>query len=131
MRKFREVKGPEEVWQTDEADIIFSKDIRTRDQECLNCGAKHFLTCSHYHERGNWNTRFDPENCITLCVECHEIWENKKDGIYKDFMLGLLGEYRFYELEKRANIKVTPYEAIREFMVSRRLKLEQGNIIKY
>jgi len=132
MRSFREIKGEKEVWQVPEADSKFSKDIRQRDQICLNCGSTRFLTCSHYHKRQIWNTRFDPENCITLCVECHNSWENQKDGIYKDFMFSWLGEERFYKLEERSKIKITPYEAIREYMESRRLKkVEVGDIINY
>src|SRR5690606_9503745 len=53
-----------------ECDSAFSKEIITRDGKCLfpGCGTTANLTNSHYIKRANWNTRFDPENCITLCI---------------------------------------------------------------
>ena len=60
------------------------------------------LSCSHFHGRSIWATRWDLENCITLCLECHAIWESKKEDVYKDFMLEWLGTDQFYLLEFRA-----------------------------
>ena len=116
MRNFRKVEGEiKDVWQVDEADRIFSQEIRKRDGCCVNCGSTMFLGCSHYFERGIYNTRFDPENCITLCQECHEKWEHEKHGIYLDYMKMWLG-IGFLSLQIRAKGKVSPYQAISEFM---------------
>lgn len=130
MRKFREVKGEDEnVLQVAEADVQFSKEIRKRDGQCVNCGSTLFLGCSHYFGRAIYATRYDPYNCITLCQECHEIWELEKNGIYKDYMIMWLGVTGFDWLKSRAQDKVTPYEAITEYMkLSRTLK---DNNIEY
>lgn len=85
-----------------EADSKFSKIIITRDGKCLNCGATYMLSCSHFFGRSIHSTRFDPVNCITLCISCHDNWESKKSGIYKDFMICLLGLEAFTLLEERS-----------------------------
>jgi len=122
LNKFREITGPlldgEKILTVPEADASFSKEVRMRDRRCLNCGSKYFLTCSHFFGRSKYNTRFDLENCITLCTICHDSWETKKNGVYKDFMIFLLGEEGYSKLEERANIKIAPYEAITNYMKS-------------
>lgn len=100
-----------------ECDSAFSKEIIARDKKCLypNCQNTEKLTCSHYEGRSNWNTRFDPENCIALCLRHHfmdrdvgfEFQKARKpkhewDGQYTIFMRQFLGEYRFNALLERA-----------------------------
>lgn len=117
MKQFREVRGEnEDVLQVSQADNLFSKEIRKRDKCCLNCGSILFLGCSHYFSRGNYATRYSFQNCITLCQECHESWEYKKEGVYKYFMIEWLGEEGFKILEEKSKTKLTPYLAIMEFM---------------
>ena len=130
MRAFREVKGEDKnVLQVHEADRKFSLEIRKRDGECRNCGSTLFLGCSHYFGRVIYATRYDPLNCITLCQQCHEIWEVSKKGVYKDFMLMWLGAKEFEKLEERSQEKVSPYYAITEYMkLSRSV---QNNEIEY
>lgn len=106
-----------------EADSKFSKIIIDRDGKCLNCGSTSILSCSHFHGRSIWATRWDPENCITICIPCHDIWESKKKGVYKDFMLEWLGTDRFYLLEFRAHHWVTS----REDSLARAMRFIESN----
>jgi len=133
MRNFREVTGEiKDVWQVQEADHRFSLEIRKRDSQCVACGSTRFLGCSHYFGRTIYATRYDPENCITLCTECHAIWEINKKGIYKDYMLMWLGEKEFQALEERSREKVSPYYAITEFMkLNKKLVEGRENEIQY
>lgn len=103
-----------------ECDDAFAREIRQRDGRCLfpGCGTTRNLTCSHYIGRANWNTRFDPDNCITLC-QTHHFWDKmigwefqkqRKgvrgcdwDGRYTLFMMSFLGETRWNALLERAN----------------------------
>jgi hypothetical protein len=64
----------------DLADKYFSQWIRLRDMKCLRCGSPVKLNtkglpithqASHFQGRGKENTRFDPNNVITLCTGCH------------------------------------------------------------
>lgn len=114
-----------------ECDDAFSLEIRTRDGSCLfpGCGTTKNLTNSHYIGRGNWNTRFDDDNCITLC-QTHHFWnkligwefqkqrigykECVHDGQYTLFMQQFLGETRWNALLERAEGKKTRKESILE-----------------
>jgi len=59
------------------ADSWFSKCVRKRaNWACEMCGAQHDesstgLHCSHFHGRGNWSLRFNPDNVRALCFGCH------------------------------------------------------------
>ena len=59
------------------ADSWFSKCVRQRaNWRCEHCGTQYDtsstgLHCSHFHGRGNWATRFHPENARALCFGCH------------------------------------------------------------
>jgi len=93
-------------------DRLFRKYILKRDNyTCQRCGHKYNpsdnlqgLHVSHYWGRGRENTRFDPENCLLLCFNCHRIWGHG-DGRqgYTDFMKQRLGEQGFLMLEIRAH----------------------------
>ena len=95
------------------ADSKFSKIIIARDGKCLKCGTTIMLSCSHFYGRANYATRFDPDNCIALCIEpCHNLWESKKKTDYKEFMIALLGFNGFCKLEERSKLRVTQRASI-------------------
>jgi hypothetical protein len=96
----------------DPADRIFSLYIRLRDGRCMRCGKRGEpdkdgrpvvgLENSHYFGRWMEGTRFDPDNCITLCHGCHSFWERDRDD-YRAFMINRLkSENAFKILEWRA-----------------------------
>lgn len=96
----------------DPADIVFSIYIRTRDGRCVRCdnvmryndqGKPNAFTCSHYFGRRNEVTRFDLDNCDTLCKGCHGYYEEHNKKAYTDFKREQLGEERFDELVLRGN----------------------------
>ena len=104
------------VWSYKTADDKFSLYIRERDGKCVRCGRKENLQCSHYWSRQFNGTRFDPENCDTICYPCHygnqQGWEHKKQGAYRNFKLEQLGEERYVLMEMRSNSTVKKYDAI-------------------
>lgn len=59
------------------ADTWFSKCVReAAGWTCERCGGQYEegtsgLHCAHFHSRGKWGTRFDPDNCNSLCYGCH------------------------------------------------------------
>lgn len=123
-------------WNLERADSKFSKFVRNRDRKCMNpwciCGLNYIgvpielLQCSHYYDRGIWLVRFDPDNCIALGPRCHQLWEDDKQGRYREFMIRWLGDKKFKALEKRVDdykYKNIPYitrdgqiKACREFL---------------
>ncbi len=50
--------------------------------------------CSHYFGRGREGTRFEPDNCDTLCHGCHRFWEKEDREAYREFKLNQLGQKR-------------------------------------
>ncbi len=89
------------------ADKLFSDYIRTRDKWiCQNCGNKpdkQGLHCSHYWGRGRESTRFEPDNCISLCFYCHlKLGHGDGRDRYRMLMIKRLGEKRFKSLEIQA-----------------------------
>ena len=93
----------------DAADKAFSNYVRTRDGwSCVRCG-KHYepptsaLHNSHYFGRGRENTRFDPENCDSLCYGCHQHWGSADKEGYRQFKINQLGQAGFDLLTLRAN----------------------------
>lgn len=115
------------------ADASFSEKIRKRDKYCLfpGCFRIDQLTCSHYFGRTTWETRFDEENCITLCRTHHywdkDIgWEFQKqrvgekgcdwDGRYTIFMRERLGNVAFLALSERAQADTKRSDAIKKYL---------------
>ena len=88
------------------SDKLFSDCIRERAEwTCERCGAykpegqRMGLHCSHFHGRGKWSTRFDPDNCESLCYGCHSYLgahpyehEKRKRECLGDFIFELLLE---------------------------------------
>lgn len=92
------------IWSLTKADTEFSIFIRKRDKKCVRCGSTKRLTCSHFWARQHKGTRFDLENCDTVCwMPCHKYhWEKEKQGAYRDFKINQLGMARYQALEARA-----------------------------
>jgi hypothetical protein len=94
----------------DTADKYFSLYVRIRDNwTCQRCKRKYKqgdrgITCSHFWSRRHENTRFDLENCDTLCFGCHSLWESDKQGDYRDFKIKQLGEKEYKNLMIRSNL---------------------------
>lgn len=96
----------------DPADEAFSWWIRLRDMKCMRCrtpvtlnplGLPNSLTNSHYFGRTREATRFEPDNCDTLCFGCHRYWEVENREEYRDFKIKQLGQKRFDTLAIQAN----------------------------
>lgn len=118
-RTARSIRRKRGIWSTTTADSKFSLFIRQRDGACKRCGAKEYLTCSHFWMRSHSATRFDPENCIALCAgpysnQCHETWEHRKNYEYKEWMIGWLGQDKYDALERRARSYKNRAEAVAE-----------------
>ena len=114
----------------DPADTVFSKYIRTRDNwTCQRCGKRYSpptksLHNSHYYGRSRENTRFDPDNCDSLCFGCHKIWGSDDKEGYRNFKIKQLGQRGFDLLTIRANTYKKKDRKM-ALIVSRRLLEEQ------
>jgi hypothetical protein len=98
---------------TKDADARFSQFIRNRDGRCVRCGKVERLQCSHFWNRRKWATRYDPDNCDTLCWGCHRLWEYDKAGAYRDYMLNKLGgSLLLSELRAKSEILIGQRNAV-------------------
>jgi hypothetical protein len=116
MLKKNQKKGIK-IWTITTADKKFSKYIINRDKVCQRCGkSNRRLTCSHFWVRQHYATRFDPENCVALCVWCHTFdkdnWENDRNGEYEAYMMNKLGDRGFEDLKKRHLKQVKRFDSI-------------------
>ncbi len=118
----------EKVWSLKKADKHFSEFIRTRDGRCMHpigCNRSTMLQNSHYIGRAIKSTRYDPDNCITLCwlhhykdkllgFEYQKQTQEKHgfDGAYTVFMKNYLGIERFEALKERSQLKIKQKVAI-------------------
>lgn len=98
------------LWNKERADTQFSLYIRNRDKRCMNPSCQsgysrsapvEVLQCSHYWGRAILISRYDPDNCFSLCDGCHKMWENTKQGRYTEVMIRWLGAKRFNALRRR------------------------------
>lgn len=130
MARTKKKKSQKPKYSLKKADSHFSQFIRERDGKCLFPGCQVTdlakLQNSHYIGRATKSTRYDPENCISLCWFHHFKskeygWEYQKqtaekhgwDGQYTLFMKSWLGENKYYALMERAKITVSQAEAVR------------------
>lgn len=108
-------KGPK-LWSYKMADSKFSRYIRARDRRCFFC-PNPATQNSHYWGRGNWATRYDPENCDGICGGCHMRHEGSKQGLYRSMKIDQLGRARYAALEKRARGQMKRRDSIAACMV--------------
>lgn len=93
----------------DKADREFGFFIKARDHwMCQRCGAQHEegssgIHCSHFWGRGKENTRFDEENCDSICFGCHNFFHAHPEE-HRRWKLKQLGEKGFRDLEIRAHM---------------------------
>ena len=106
------------LWSFRTADDKFSQFIRKRDGKCQRCGSANNLQASHFWSKNHWATRYDPDNCITLCYPCHygngKGWEYDLQGEYREYMLKKLGKH-YRELEIKAHSFKSRRQAIEEW----------------
>lgn len=90
------------------ADAAFSDCVRERANWCCEvCGTSYVgrtqgLHCSHYHGRGHWSVRFDPDNAEAACYGCHQKLEGSPHDFYLRWMKKL-GEGAYQILLEKKN----------------------------
>ena len=110
-------------------DKLMSDYIRARaGWKCERCGNvpdRRGLHCHHYHRRRKQSVRYDPDNCLSLCLGCHQFFgENRNEE--EVFMLRKLGQYRLDMLNSRARrIGKPDKEAIKIWLQIEIKKLEE------
>ncbi|MFB6347865.1 hypothetical protein ACFBZI_07495 [Moraxella sp. ZJ142] len=79
----KEDKDASQGFTRSNADAAFSNYIRKRANYCCErCGKRYEpnsqgLQCSHHFSRRYYNIRFDADNALALCYNCHVFWFQK------------------------------------------------------
>ena len=82
--------------KTTSADHWFSLCVRERTNwACERCGKIYTpptraLHASHFIGRGNWATRYNPDNAFCHCYGCHSFFEGNPQA-FRDWAIGKLG----------------------------------------
>jgi 5-methylcytosine-specific restriction endonuclease McrA len=88
-------------------DKICSEIIRSKGK-CQRCGKRENLQTAHIFGRTYHNTRWDLENLLCLCPDCHINFAHKCPILFTEFVRKLLGEEK-YELLKEKHNQITKY----------------------
>ena len=59
-------------WLVAELDNLTSIIVRKRDRQCVTCGKRQGLQCSHFYSRRYLAIRFDLRNCNAMCGVCNK-----------------------------------------------------------
>jgi hypothetical protein len=90
-------------------EIAIARDVYCQKPGCgLQADSGH-----HVFKRDRMATAFLPEAIIGLCTHHHNGWAHGKPEEFKAFMIGLMGEDRYYELY-RLSQETTKYIDFRE-----------------
>jgi len=105
------------------ADTLFSKYIRGRDKKCQRCEKTTQLQAAHVISRACLTTRYDYDNCLTLCADCHLNWAHRNPLEFTEFIYERLGEERYHKLMDKAKhpeqMTIEKYEAIINDLIGR------------
>ncbi len=101
-----------------ELDNLFREVIRKRDKVCQMCGKRENLQCAHIFSRSHFNTRWDVENGMLLCVRCHLFIAHKEPIRFAQFVEQKLGEDTLTKLKMRADtlVRGQDLQAIKVFL---------------
>jgi hypothetical protein len=89
-------------------DKFFAEYIKAKAGKCEYCGLvprPQGFHAAHYHSRERLSTRFDEENVIALCFNCHRKLHNSPDFQceFTEWFKNRLGDDAFDYLTIRAN----------------------------
>ena len=87
----------------DRADSLFSSYVRQKNNNiCEHCGGK-ASQVHHYLSRRHYLTRWEEDNCLSVCWACHLHWCHSEAEKCRDYLIARIGGERFHELKKLSN----------------------------
>ena len=74
---------------------------------CVKCGSPHMLNSHHIFKRAYLNTRYDVDNGITLCQNCHTesvgFSAHKTIIKFREWLIARNGQSWYDELKRKAD----------------------------
>lgn len=81
--------------------------VKIRDGgKCQVCGKKEVHVAHIYSKGANPSLRFNPLNLVLLCPKHHLYWAHRSPIEFSEWVKNHLGEEKFFELRKQANLPV-------------------------
>ena len=92
---------PSRAWIEKELDGVCRK-ITHKKGYCVRCGARNkFIEDAHIFGRGNHAVRWDLDNRLPMCGECHT-WAHANPILFDEFAKKTLGELKYEALRQRS-----------------------------
>jgi len=93
-----------------QAEELWKEICKRRDgYRCQDCGGTEVLQVHHLISRSNHRMKFEPDNGVTLCRDCHcKVTFQYKGYIYPEKMSELVGPSRWERLVTMAKQPVRP-----------------------
>jgi 5-methylcytosine-specific restriction endonuclease McrA len=101
------LKKPTKKTLRNKLDKLCSEIVRKRGK-CQRCGKKNNLQTAHIFGRTYSNTRWDLDNLLCLCPDCHINFAHKQPILFAEFVKDFLGIDK-YELLKEKHNQITKY----------------------
>lgn len=94
------MKNPTKTTLRNKLDRLCSLIVRGRGK-CERCGKKENLQTAHIFGRTYLNTRWDLENLLCLCPDCHINFAHKCPILFTEFVKKILGEEKYENLKEK------------------------------
>ena len=86
---------------TQRKDRNFSLAVRARDERCMNCLKRDNLQCAHIVSRRYRLTRWDYDNAVALCRNCHVFYTHRPLE-WEDWVDSHLGDGHYLRMKQKA-----------------------------
>ena len=114
-------------------DDLWSKLVKIKAWfRCEKCWKTSYLNSHHIFSRNNWNTRYDLDNWICLCVWCHTMSPHfsahKTPMEFAERIIKERGRDWYDKLKLKANqVRDKDYKKVKDYLVEKTKELTDFN----
>ncbi len=102
-------------------DRLWQSVIKLKYKKCVRCGSAYNLEAAHIFIRKRKSTRWEADNGLTLCTECH-VWAHANKTPFENMCRKILGDARYDELQRLSQTIIKPCQT---FYEEREAKLQK------
>jgi hypothetical protein len=104
MREVLEMKSEKKRLEVI-ADNLWSDLVKKRDEKCKKCGSVFGLSAHHIRVRQHKSTKYDIDNGIALCRDCHSLQKFRPEQFH-DMIIDIIGQPKYNELRLRSLVEI-------------------------
>jgi hypothetical protein len=86
-------------------DDLWAKLVKERDKKCRKCGSVFGLSAHHIRVRQHKSTKYDIDNGIALCRDCHSLQKFRPEQFH-DLVIDIIGQAKYDELRERSEVNI-------------------------